>query len=105
MRSCWTMAVSSSIRRYGQAAQAKGHDTRMSRPFFSSRPRLLRVFPGSLRQRHSALRGLDGLGVGCGAVANASGNTLGDAGKAEQIVGKIPVQVGDGAAGHVAIDL
>ena len=45
------------------------------------------------------------LRVGRGAVANAARDTLGDAGKAEQVVGEVPVQVGHGGAGDVAIDL
>src|SRR6186713_1762712 len=66
---------------------------------------LLRVFPRGLRQRHGAGRRFQRLGVGSGAVANAPGDALRDAGEAEQVVGEIPVQIGHGAAGDAAIDL
>ncbi len=44
-------------------------------------------------------------GVGRGAIADAAGDALCDAGQAEQVVGEVPVEVGNGHAGHVAIDL
>src|ERR1700733_11599094 len=71
----------------------------------SHRARLLRVVPRCLGEWHGALWGFQGLGVGGGAVADAAGDTLGDAGEPEQVIGEIPVQVGNGAAGDVAIDL
>src|SRR3977135_858990 len=71
----------------------------------SLRPRLLRVFPGGLRKRHRALRGLHGLRACRGAITNTSRNALRNPGEPEQIVREIPVQVGNGAAGDVAIDL
>src|SRR6516225_6058742 len=49
------------------------------------RARLLRIFPRRLRERHGALGGFDRLRIRRGAVANAAGDTLGDARKAEQI--------------------
>src|SRR5260370_15894713 len=97
MRSWWIMAISPSIRRYGRSIafqirhaacgktfaslqdQAKGRDTDVPRPLTLSRPRLLRVFPGRLRQRHRALGRLHGLGIRRGAVANPPADTLRDA--------------------------
>src|SRR6202011_3719886 len=49
------------------------------------RPRLLRVFPGGLRQRHRALGGFHGLRAGRGAVADTSGDALRNSGEPEQI--------------------
>ena len=48
---------------------------------------------------------LQRLGVGRGTVANAARDALRDAGEAEQVIGKIPVQVRHRAAGDVAVDL
>jgi hypothetical protein len=58
-----------------------------------------------LRQRHRALGGFHRLDVRRGAIANTTRDTLGNAREPEQVIGKIPVQVRDGAAGDVAVDL
>src|SRR5262245_30977025 len=92
--------------RFGGHQKCEGAIPKGIAPLLKShRAGLLCVFPGGLRQRHRALGRLDGLGVGGGAVADAPGDTLGDAGEAEQIVGEIPVEVGHGHAGKVTIDL
>src|SRR4029078_6420519 len=68
------------------------------------RSRLLRVLPGCLGQRHGSFCGLDGCCVRRGTVSDTSGDTLRDPREPEQVIGKIPVQVGDSAAGDIAID-
>src|SRR5262245_27069202 len=71
----------------------------------SNRAGLLRVFPRLPRQRHRARGRLECPGVGRGAVADAAGNALGDTCKTDEIVGEVPVEIGHGHAGVVAIDL
>src|SRR6202166_5072245 len=70
-----------------EQAVLEGATSTRLRLSYLSRPRLLRVCPGVLRQRHRAFCRLHGLGVRGGAVANAAGDALGDAGETEQVVG------------------
>src|ERR1700738_214528 len=95
--------------KYAGAAASHGEKRATSvkiTPFPLLRTRLLCIFPRSFRQWHRPPGGLHRLGACRGAVANASGNALGDAGEPEQIVSIIPVQVRDTASpGGLAVDL
>src|SRR5262245_24992298 len=53
----------------------------------------LRVFPGGLRQRNTARCRFLRFRIRRGAIDNALGDALHDAGEAKQVVGEIPVEV------------
>src|SRR5262245_59563218 len=81
--------------RFGGHQKCEGASPKGIAPLLKShRAGLLRVFPRCLGERHSARGRRHSLGIGGGAITDAAGDTLGDAGKAEQVVGEIPVQLG-----------